>query len=122
MIWGRKKFPNLILNFTGNPFRKKKFLCKASQNLSFPAEGSANFFSQRTASSFFFLESASQSLFFPGECLSKFIFSWRRSSEFFFLDFLRVHPQIINGRPLRVLGIFRLGQFFTKKKHKRDRN
>ena len=30
-------------------------------------------------------EYASQNLFFHGECLSKFIFSWRRASEIFFL-------------------------------------
>ncbi len=36
-------------------------------------------------------------LFFPWEGLSKFIFSWRRASEIFFLDFLRPHPEIING-------------------------
>ncbi len=33
------------------------------------------------------------------KCLSKLLFSWRRASDFF-LDFLRYHPQIINGRPL----------------------
>ncbi len=85
------------LFFTGNPFRKKNFLCKASQNLFFPAEGSAKFFSQRTASKFFF----------PGDCLSEFIFSWRVPLRiYFFLDFLRVHPQIINGCSLKSPGYF----------------
>ncbi len=42
-------------------------------------------------------------LFFPGNPfrIIFFIFSWRRASEFFFLDFLRPHPQIITGRPLK---------------------
>ena len=31
---------------------------------------------------------------------SKFIFFRKRAFEFFFLDFLWPHPQIINGRPL----------------------
>ena len=39
---------------------------------------------------YFFLESVSQNLFFLGEGPPKF----------FFLDFLRPHPQIITGRPL----------------------
>ncbi len=46
-----------------------------------------------------FMESDPQNLFFPGECLSKFIFSWSRASNFFFLNFLWPDPQIINGRP-----------------------
>ncbi len=54
---------------------------------------------------FFFLGKASQNLFFPGECLSKFIFSWRVDylPKLFFSRFPpapRPHPKIINGRPL----------------------
>ncbi len=56
----------------------------------------------------FFCGNAFWELFFPGEGLLRFIFSWGRPFEiyfflekglrnFFFLDFLRALPQIING-------------------------
>ncbi len=49
---------------------------------------------------FFFSARTLKILFFPGECLSKFIFSLEKGLRiFFYLDFLRPHPQIINGRP-----------------------
>ncbi len=50
---------------------------------------------------YFFPEKASWNLFFPEEGLLKFIFSRTCNFKIFFLDFLRPHPQIINGRPLR---------------------
>ncbi len=70
------------------------------QNCSFLDKGFPNFFSQKTASKiifswglplkiYLFMGSTSQNLFFPGERLLKFIFSWRRASDFF-IDFL--HP------------------------------
>ena len=80
-----------------------------------------NYFSQRRPLKiYFFLEKA----FFPGEGILKFIFSLRWPSEIyfflekgfkiFFLDFLRPHPQIINGCPLKYLlkyDLFRIQNF-----------
>ncbi len=39
-------------------------------------------------------------IFIPGECQSKLFLSLEKSLRIFFLDFLRPHPKIINGRPL----------------------
>ena len=83
-----------------------------------------DFFSRgRPFEIYFFLEVASKffsfsrkvfwDLFFLGEGLLRFIFSWGRPfeiyffpgegpPEYFFLDFLQAHPQIINGRPLKI--------------------
>ncbi len=69
-----------------------------------------NYFSQRRPLKInFSLEKA----LFPGEGILKFIFSlgWhseiyfflKKGSQIFFLDFLRPHPQIINGCPLKYL-------------------
>ncbi len=48
-------------------------------------------------------EKSKMNLLFLREGLLKFILSWRRASNFFSLDFLRRHQQIINGRPLTIL-------------------
>ncbi len=95
------------------------------KGLFFLGKGLRNFFfSEGSLQNYFSLGIASQNLFFPGECLSKFIFSLRvplkiyfslegasqnvffpgeGPPKFFFLDFLQPHPQIITGRPLRVI-------------------
>ncbi len=85
MIWGGAggNFRNEFIFFREPLPHKFFFLSKASQSF---------FFSWR--------DGASQNFFFPWECLSKFIFSWRRASEIFFLDFPRPPPQVINGRSL----------------------
>ncbi len=112
---GAEEIFEIKLFLHGNPFRTKKF----------PSTRQINFFS---------LGKASQNIFFPGECLSKLIFSLRVPlriyfsrilplplkivfflekglRNYFFLDFLRPHPQIITGRPLSVfrniLGVLR---------------
>ncbi len=36
-----------------------------------------------------------------GRAFWKLFFANKRAFQFFFLDFLRSHPKIINGRPLR---------------------
>ena len=55
---------------------------------------------------YFFLGSASQNLFFSWRVSLKIYFFLEKDlRNFFFLNFLRPHPQIINGRPLRWIGL-----------------
>ena len=54
---------------------------KSAINVFFPKKAFLNFFPRRGLSKFF-----------PGKGPLKFIFSWRRAFNFFFLDFLRAPP------------------------------
>ena len=90
--------------FPGRPFEIYFFLGVASKIF---------FLSQKYFWIYFFLRRAFWDLFFLEEGLLRFIFSWgmpfeiyfflEKGLQFFFLDFLRALPQIINGRPLRVI-------------------
>ncbi len=93
-LGGRGNFRNEFI-FSWEHLSYNLFSGKACQNLFFPRQGLSKFI--------FFLESTSQNLFFPGEYLSKFIFSWRRASKFLFSRLPPPPPQIITGRPLRLL-------------------
>ena len=89
-------------------------LARAFQFFSLRGQPPKYFSPGECLSKFFFLGSASQ-IFFPGECLSKCIFFLESASQnlfflekglnFFFLDFLRPHPQIINV-PLKDMSLY----------------
>ncbi len=83
MIWGgAEEISEMNLFFPGNPFRIKFFS------------------SAKPLKIYFFLGKASQNLFSQRVPLKIYFFLERGHQNYFFLDFLRPHPQIITGRPL----------------------
>ncbi len=103
MIWGAEEKSKMNLFFLRECLLKIIFSWKRPFEFFFPGRPLNFFFSWRWLRNFF-------SVYKPIKKVPNF--SWGRPSEiylflrkglrFFFLDFLGPHPQIINGRPLRL--------------------
>ncbi len=83
-----------------NNNKHRVFLLYVKKNYGQPLMPKLFFPSQKKFWIYFFLRRAIGGLFFLGECLLKFLFSWRRASEIFFLGFLGNHPRSLMLAPL----------------------